>query len=115
MLIWRSGMAKIMRLVALLALIPFEPVGATPTNVGSGPKVVNNTDSQAYPDTQDGHRLWVLPPTVGSAEDSTFSMETPAAECDSMNNIIESAKLYSNQIRILAQQRNNLLMRLDGL
>ena len=87
---------------------------ATPT-ISSKTTITNTTDSQAFVDTDDKTRIWVLPPTTGRADSPTFSMETPASECETMGNIITSARLYSHQILILATQRDNLLTKLGDL
>lgn len=87
---------------------------ATPTSTGHV-AIVDTTDSQAFPDTEDAERLWVLPPTSGTAQQSTLSMETPAAECDAMRNLVEASRLYTSQIKTLAAQRENLLTRLGNL
>lgn len=102
-------------LAVAVSLILIETGSATPTNTRTGPPIVNGTNSLVFPDTQDNSILWVSPPNEGKAGEAKLSMETPAAECDSMNNIIESAKLYTKQIRTLATQRNNLLEKMSEL
>lgn len=106
------------RSIGLTGLVLFGLVSSAfsaPTNTRSGPPITNGTNSTVYPDTEDKARLWVLPPTSGRAGPAQLSLETPEAECDSMNNIIESARSYSKQVKILATQRENLLKRLEDI
>ncbi len=86
---------------------------STPT--AKVPAPPNPTTSQVLGDTKDASLLWVLPPVSGRAGGAKLSIETPEATCDSMTNIVESARSYSHQIRILAAQREKVLARLDEM
>lgn len=97
------------------AFVSTQSASATPTYVGPGTRIVDNTTSQAFPDTRAPKRLWVLPPVSGKAGQGRLSMETPESECDSLKNFFQAAKLYSAQILILAHQRSALLATLGEL
>ncbi|TPI59859.1 hypothetical protein FJ420_21320 [Mesorhizobium sp. B3-1-3] len=88
---------------------------ANPTSPRPDDQIVSVTDSAVFPDTENKSTLWVLPPTAGHADEPTLSVETPSAECDSMNNLILSALSYSKQILALARKRENILVKLEAL
>jgi hypothetical protein len=108
------GLKEICLAAAALLALSQTALGV-PTSVGSGAQLSNDTDSQVYPDTDVKTRLWVLPPTHGKAGEPKLSMELASTLCDSMNDLIQSARSYSKQVLSLAKLRENILLKLEEL
>lgn len=100
--------------VAILAFSCQATLG-NPTSPRPEDRIVSDTASAVFPDTENKSTLWVVPPTSGHASEPSLSIETAAAECESMDNLIQSAKSYSKQILTLARMRENTLSQLEAM